>query len=166
MIAEHIGRNDYSQRTANARKQIQKQGDFHFVSLMLYFFVMKEKNYGCGPWEYRYICKTCGHTVRPPKNKAPCSRCGGDFGQRISMRKLYLEPEKSPEIVETKTIAEPTWWVSFLRLLGFHVEPRVEIRQEKRAAPRRWRWQTHTEVEEESGIVRHENFFEEETYAG
>ena len=82
------------------------------------------------------------------------------------MRKLYLEPEKPPEIVETKGIAAPTWWESFLRLLGVRVNPRMEIRQEKRAAPRRWRWQTHAEVEEESGIVRHERFFDEETYAG
>jgi len=133
---------------------------------MLYFPGMKEKSYGYGPWEYRYICKACGHTVRPPKNKAPCSRCGGDFGVRISMRKLYLEPEKPPEIVEIKTVAEPTLWLSFLRLIGVRVEPRTEIRQEKRTAPRRWRWQTHTEIEEESGIVRHENFFDDDTYAG
>jgi hypothetical protein len=126
---------------------------------------MKEPHYGHGPWEYRYICKTCGHTVRPPKNKTPCSHCGGDFGVRASMRKLYLEPEKLPEIVEIKGIAEPTWWESLLRLLGVRVEPRMAIRKEKRAAPRRWRWQTHAEVEEESGIVRHERFFDEDTYS-
>ena len=82
------------------------------------------------------------------------------------MRKLYLEPEKPPEIVEIQSIAEPTWWVSFLRLFGFCMEPSIEIRQEKRDAPRRWRWQTHTEVEEESGIVRHERFFDEDSYVG
>jgi len=127
---------------------------------------MKEKSYGYGPWEYRYICKACGHTVRPPKNKAPCSRCGGDFGPRLSMRKLYLEPEKPPEIIEIKIVVEPTWWVSLLRLLGFSIEPQIETRQEKRAAPRRWRWQTHAEVEEESGIVRHDRFFDDDTYGG
>jgi len=127
---------------------------------------MKEKSYGHGPWEYRYICKACGHTVRPPKNKAPCSRCGGDFGQRLSMRKLYLELEKPPEIIEVRTVVEPTWWESFVRLIGFSIEPRVETRQEKRAAPRRWRWQTHAEVEDESGIVRHDRFFDDDTYSG
>jgi hypothetical protein len=81
------------------------------------------------------------------------------------MRKFYLEPEKPPEIVETRGVAEPTWWDVLLRFVGFKVEPRIEIRQEKRAAARRWRWQTHAEVEEESGIVRHEKFFDDDTYA-
>ena len=97
----------------------------------------KETSYGYGPWEYRYVCKACGHTVRPPKNKAPCSRCGGDFGQRVSMRKFYLEPEKPPEIIDVERIALPTWWEYLLRMLGFHVEPRIEVYQEKRASPRR-----------------------------
>ena len=82
------------------------------------------------------------------------------------MRKLYLEPEKPPEIVETRGIAAPTWWESFQRFLGFHPEPRIEIRQEKRAAARHWRWQTHAEVEEESGIIRHERFADDDTYTG
>jgi len=125
---------------------------------------MKEASFGYGHWEYRHVCKACGHTVKPPKNKTPCSRCGGDFGQRISMRKLYLEQEKPPEIVDVEHIADPAWWESLLRLIGWNVEPRIEIRQEKRAALRRWRWQTHAEVEEESGVVRHENFFEDEPY--
>ena len=79
------------------------------------------------------------------------------------MRKFYLEPEKQPETVEIKEFAEPTWWESLLRLIGIRVEPRTVVRQEKRPASRRWRWQTHAEVEEESGIVRHEKFFGEET---
>lgn len=78
------------------------------------------------------------------------------------MRKLYLEPDRPPETIEIKEIADPTWWESFLRLLGIRVEPRTVVRQEKRPAPRRWRWQTHTEVEEESGIIRHEKFFSED----
>ena len=127
---------------------------------------MKETSYGYGAWEYRHICKTCGHTVRHPKNESPCSRCGGDFGHKVSMRKFYLEPEKPPEIVEIKGIANPAWWQYILRLLGFRIEPRTIVRQEKRAATRHWRWQTHAEVEDESGIVRHERFFEEDTYAG
>ena len=127
---------------------------------------MKEMSYGYGSWEYRHVCKACGHTVKPPKNRAPCSRCGGDFGLRISMRKLFLEPEQPPEVIGVEHIAEPTWWESFLRLIGFSVEPRVEIRKEKRAAARRWRWQTHAEIEEESGVIRHEYFFDEETYSG
>jgi hypothetical protein len=120
---------------------------------------MKENNYGFGPWEYRHVCKSCGHAVKPPKNKVPCSRCGGDFGPKRAMRKLYLEPEKPLETVEVEYVAERTWWVSVLTFFGFALEPRVEIRKEKRRADRRWRWQTHTEVEEESGIVRHEEFF-------
>jgi hypothetical protein len=126
---------------------------------------MKETNFGYGHWEYRHICKACGHTVRPPKNKAPYSRCGGDFGVRISMRKLYLEPEQPPEIIDVEHIADPAWWESLLRVIGWNIEPRFEIRKEKRAAPRRWRWQTHAEIEEESGVIRHEHFFEDETYS-
>jgi hypothetical protein len=81
------------------------------------------------------------------------------------MRKLFLEPEKPPEIVEVEHFTDPTLWESFLRLVGIRVEPRVEVRKEKRAAPRRWRWQTHAEIEEESGVVRHERFFDDDTYA-
>jgi len=80
------------------------------------------------------------------------------------MRKLYLEPEKPAEVVEVKTTVDPTWWDSFLRLLGIHMEPRTIIHQEKRVVPRRWRWQTHAEVEEESGIVRHETFFGDDSH--
>jgi len=127
---------------------------------------MREKTYGFGLWEYRYICKACGHTVRSPKNKIPCSRCGGDFGPRISMRKLYLEPEKPPEIVEVKTAINPTWWDTLLQSLGLRSGPRIEIVREKRPASRRWRWQTHTEVEEESSFVRHEVFFGDDTHSG
>lgn len=82
------------------------------------------------------------------------------------MRKLFLEPEKPPEIVEIKALAEPSWWSIPLQWLGFQLEPRVVVHQEKRPASRRWRWQTHTEVEEESGILRHENFFDDDTYPG
>jgi hypothetical protein len=122
---------------------------------------MKEEQFGFGPWEYRHVCKGCGHAVRPPKNRHPCSRCGGDFGPKISMRKFYLEPEKPFEIVDVEYVAEPALWESFLKLLGIYVEPKIKVRKEKRRGLRRWRWQTHTEVEEESGIVRHEEFFEE-----
>lgn len=121
---------------------------------------MQQPHYGNGPWEYRYVCKSCGHAVRTPKNKSPCSRCGGDFGPKVSMRKLYLEPEKPMETVEVEYIAEKSWWESVKEFLGFKVEPRVEIRKEKRPPPRRWRWQSHAEVEDESGIVRHEEFFQ------
>lgn len=119
---------------------------------------MKEPHFGTGPWEYRYVCTSCGHAVKAPKNKAPCSRCGGDFGPKFSMRKLYLEPEKPMETVEVEYIADKTWWDSFKEFFGFTVEPRVEIRSEKRRPPRRWRWQSHAEVEDESGIIRHEEF--------
>ncbi|MDR2754158.1 MAG: hypothetical protein LBC20_00495 [Planctomycetaceae bacterium] len=123
---------------------------------------MKENHYGFGPWEYRHVCKGCGHAVKPPKNKTPCSRCGGDFGPKTSMRKFYLEPEKPFEIVDVEYIAEPTSWESVKMFFGFYVEPRIEIRKEKKRGQRRWRWQTHTEVEEESGIIRHEEFFDDE----
>ncbi|HBT77194.1 MAG TPA: hypothetical protein DEB39_09800 [Planctomycetaceae bacterium] len=119
---------------------------------------MQQTNFGNGPWEYRYVCVSCGHAVRAPKNKAPCSRCGGDFGPKVSMRKLYLEPEKPLETVEVEYVGEKTFWESIKEFFGITVEPRVEIRKEKRRAPRRWRWQSHAEVEEESGIIRHEEF--------
>ena len=54
---------------------------------------MTEKHYGYGPWEYRHMCKSCGHAVKSPKHEVPCSRCGGDFGVKTSMRKVYLEPD-------------------------------------------------------------------------
>ncbi|MGL4942716.1 MAG: hypothetical protein ACRC46_05955 [Thermoguttaceae bacterium] len=119
-------------------------------------------SFGHGPWEYRHICNSCGHAVKPPKNRAPCSRCGGDFGPRISMRKLFLEPEKPMEFVEVEYIAERTWLDALRELLGFQVVPRVEIVREKRRPPRRWRWQSHAEVEEGSGVYRQEEFMHEE----
>ncbi|MGL4594688.1 MAG: hypothetical protein ACRCUY_08175 [Thermoguttaceae bacterium] len=122
---------------------------------------MKEEQFGFGPWEYRHVCKGCGHTVRPPKNKSPCSVCGGDFGMKISMRKIYLEPEKPFETIEVETIAEQTWWDHLRSFLGLTVEPRIEIKKEKKRGDRRWRWQTHSESEDESGIIRHEDFFGE-----
>ena len=121
---------------------------------------MKDNNFGSGPWEYRYVCVSCGHAVRAPKNRAPCSVCGGDFGPKTSMRKVYLEPEKPPETIEVEYVLEKTWWEAFCEFFGMRFESRTEIRQEKRRAPRRWRWQTHAEVEEESGIIRHEEFMQ------
>lgn len=82
------------------------------------------------------------------------------------MRKLFLEPEKPPEIVDVPYPAEPTLWETILKSLGFRVDPRILIRKEKRPLPRRWRWQTHAEVEEESGVVRHDRFFDDETFSG
>ena len=76
------------------------------------------------------------------------------------MRKLYLEPEKPPEIIQIEYTKEKRWWEIFLEILGFKLAPRTAIREESRRIPRRWRWQTHTEVEEESGIIRHEEFFQ------
>ena len=119
---------------------------------------MKEKRYGYGPWEYRYICKSCGHAVRAPKNELPCSVCGGEFGSKISVRKLYLEPEKPPETVEVEYLLPKNWFERFKEALGMKVEPRYGVRRESRQPKRRWRWQTHAEVEEESGILRHEDF--------
>jgi hypothetical protein len=78
------------------------------------------------------------------------------------MRKLYLESEKPFELVDVEYIVEPTLWEALMKFLGFSVEPRVGIRKEKRRGSRRWRWQTHTEVEEESGVVRHEEFFDDD----
>lgn len=121
---------------------------------------MKDTHHGYGPWEYRYVCTSCGHAVRAPKNKSPCSVCGGDFGPKMSMRKLYLEPEKPPESIQVEYTMDKRWWESLLEWFGFKFEPRVGIREEKRRVPRRWRWQTHAEVEEESGIIRHEEFFQ------
>ena len=75
------------------------------------------------------------------------------------MRKLYLEPEKPFEFVEAEYVTDPTFWESIKKFFGFHVEPRIEVRKEKKRGLRRWRWQSHAEVEEESGIIRHEEFF-------
>ncbi len=120
---------------------------------------MTEKHYGYGPWEYRYVCKSCGHAVKAPKHEYPCSRCGGDFGNKASMRKVYLEPEPPAEIVEVEYELEPTLWDRIRAMLGLRVLQRTAVRKEKKRAPRRWRWQTHTEVEEESGVMRHDEFF-------
>jgi hypothetical protein len=119
---------------------------------------MKEKHFGYGPWEYRYMCRCCGHAVKAPKHEAPCSVCGGDFGPKMSMRKVYLEPEQPYELVEVEYVLDRTFWDVVKGLLGFEVEPRTEIRREKKRKKRRWRWQTHAEVEDESGIIRHEDF--------
>ncbi|MBQ1456617.1 MAG: hypothetical protein IIZ25_12305 [Thermoguttaceae bacterium] len=118
----------------------------------------KERHYGYGPWEYRYACRSCGHAVREPKNQLPCSICGGDFGPRTSMRKVFLEAEKPYETIEVEYQIKPTFWDHLRSWLGFHVEPKYGVREEKRRPTRRWRWQTHAEVEEESGILRHEDF--------
>jgi hypothetical protein len=120
---------------------------------------MKEKHYQYGPWEYRYVCKCCGHAVQEPKQNFPCSVCGGEFGPRTSMRKVYLEPEPPLETVEVAYELEPTWWDRLKQLFGVHVEPRIEVRKEQKRGKRRWRWQTHAEVEDESGIIRHDEFF-------
>ncbi len=120
--------------------------------------VMKEKRYGYGPWEYRYICKSCGHAVREPKNELPCKICGGEYGPRISVRKLYLEPEKPDEIVEVEYQLPRNFLDRIKELLGLEVKPRYGVREERRRAPRRWRWQTHAEIEEESGVLRHDDF--------
>ncbi len=67
------------------------------------------------------------------------------------MRKLYLEPEKPPIIEKEEYLLEKTFW-------EIDTAPRYGVREIKKQAPRRWRWQTHAEVEEESGIMRHEDF--------
>ncbi|MHB8898456.1 MAG: hypothetical protein ACYC6Y_06890 [Thermoguttaceae bacterium] len=120
---------------------------------------MSEKHFGYGPWEYRHLCKSCGHAVKPPKNQVPCSRCGGDFGIRISMRKVYLEPEQPAEPVDVEYELKPTFWDRLRSLVGLKVEQRTAIRREQKRAGRRWRWQTHAEVEDESGVMRHDEFF-------
>ncbi|MCL2347562.1 MAG: hypothetical protein FWC50_04795 [Planctomycetaceae bacterium] len=119
---------------------------------------MKETHYGYGPWEYRHLCRSCGHAVVPPKNMQPCSVCGGDFGPKTSVRKLYLDPEQPYEIVEVEYVLEPTWFDRLKAFFGFRVEQHVEIRKEKKRGTRRWRWQSHAELEDESGIIRHDEF--------
>ncbi|MDO5554241.1 MAG: hypothetical protein Q4G68_10815 [Planctomycetia bacterium] len=120
---------------------------------------MNVKQYGYGPWEYRYVCRSCGHAVRAPKNSAPCSICGGDFAQeRISMRKVFLEPEPAPIIEKEEYVLEKTFFDRIKGFFGVKVPTRYGIREIKRRPPRKWRWQTHAEVEEVSGIMRHEDF--------
>jgi hypothetical protein len=119
---------------------------------------MKEKHYGYGPWEYRHMCRSCGHAVRPPKNTLPCSVCGGDFGPKTSMRKVYLDPEQPFDVVGVEYVLEPTFFDRIKAFCGFKIELKTEIRKEKKRGARRWRWQTHAEVEDESGILRQEDF--------
>ena len=119
---------------------------------------MREKSYGYGPWEYRCVCKSCGAAVREQKSKTPCAVCGGDFGPKVSMRKMYLEEEKPYQIVEIEYPLPKTFFDRIKEFFGFPVETRYGIREEKRRPPRRWRWQTHAEVEEETGIIRHDDF--------
>ncbi len=120
---------------------------------------MKEKYYSYGPWEYRHVCKSCGHAVKQPKQTLPCSVCGGDFGQKNSMRKVYLEPEPEAEIVEVETELDRTFLDALKQMFGLQAKRRTVVRKEKRRGKRRWRWQTHAEIEDESGIVRHDEFF-------
>ncbi|MDD4269598.1 MAG: hypothetical protein PHO07_09910 [Pirellulales bacterium] len=119
---------------------------------------MTEKHYGYGPWEYRHLCRSCGHAVKAPKNELPCSLCGGDFGVKTSMRKVYLEPEPPPEVVEVEYELEPTFWDRIKAFMGVEVKQRTAIRRENKRGTRRWRWQTHAEVEDESGVMRHDEF--------
>ena len=119
---------------------------------------MAEKHYGYGPWEYRYQCKSCGHAVKSPKHEIPCSRCGGDFGIKNSMRKVFLEAEQQPVTVDVQYELEPTLLDKLKALVGLRVEQRTATRREKKRGSRRWRWQTHAEVEEESGVMRHDEF--------
>ncbi len=74
------------------------------------------------------------------------------------MRKLYLEAEKPPVIEKEEFLLEKTFLEKLLSFLGIKVAPRYGIREVKKLPNRRWRWQTHAEVEEESGIMRHEDF--------
>ncbi len=76
------------------------------------------------------------------------------------MRKLYLEPEKPPETIEVEHVLDKSWWDQLKEFFGMKVEVRTELRKELRRAQRRWRWQTHAEVEEESGIIRHDEFLQ------
>lgn len=118
-----------------------------------------EKHYGYGSWEYRYVCKSCGHAVRPPKNTMPCSICGGDFApDKVSMRKIYLEPEKPLIVEKEEYLLEATFIDKVKAILGVQPMPRYGVREIKRRPNRQWRWQTHSEVEEESGIMRHDDF--------
>ena len=119
---------------------------------------MKEKRFGYGPWEYLYACQTCGNVVRAPLNKRPCKKCGGDFGPKTAMRKLYLEKERPLQLVEREVAAPKTFFDKIREFFGFYVEPRYITVQERIRPERNFRWQTHSEVEEESGIMRHEDF--------
>ncbi len=65
---------------------------------------------------------------------------------------------EAPETVEVEYELEPTFWDTIRSLVGMKVEQRTAIRREKKRASRRWRWQTHAEVEEESGVMRHDEF--------
>lgn len=78
--------------------------------------------------------------------------------EKVSMRKIYLESEKPLIVEQEEYLLEKTWLDKLKSLLGMDVPPRYGIREIKRRPNRQWRWQTHAEVEEESGIMRHEDF--------
>ena len=72
------------------------------------------------------------------------------------MRKIWLEPSPIPE-PEPEPLS-PTRFQKFMAILGLEKvddkpKPRPKVKQPK------WRWQFHSEVEDDSGVIRHEDFF-------
>lgn len=117
---------------------------------------MREKVYRHGPWVYRYMCRSCGHTVTHPQHQHPCTRCGGDFGHKTSMRKIWLEPVPEPEPEPEPELK--TRFERFLAILGLE-RPDPAPKPKPKPKQVKWRWQFHSEVEDDSGVIRHEEFF-------
>lgn len=104
---------------------------------------------------YLYELRTCGARAEEFDSLQNLRR---RVRSKISVRKLYLEPERPDEIVEVEYQLPKNFWDRIKEALGLEVKPRYAVREERRRAPRRWRWQTHAEIEEESGVLRHEDF--------
>jgi hypothetical protein len=119
---------------------------------------MKEKIYKYGPWVYRYMCKSCGHTVTHPQHQQPCMRCGGDFGHKTSMRKVWLEPETTLPSEPEPEPPPKTPFQKLMTILGLEKVDHTPKNRPKVKEPK-WRWQFHSEVEDDSGVIRHEDFF-------
>ena len=119
---------------------------------------MREKVYKHGPWVYRYMCRSCGHTVTHPQHQHPCTCCGGDFGHKTSMRKIWLEPVSESESDHEPKSVPKTRFEKFLAILGIE-PPSPTPRQKSKTKQAKWRWQFHSEVEDDSGVIRHEEFF-------
>ena len=93
---------------------------------------------------YLYELRTCGARAE-------------EFDSLQNLRRR-VRSKRPDEIVEVEYQLPKNFWDRIKEALGLEVKPRYAVREERRRAPRRWRWQTHAEIEEESGVLRHEDF--------
>ncbi len=72
------------------------------------------------------------------------------------MRKIWLEPEVIPE--REPEPPPKTQFQKFVAILGLEKVDNTPKHRPKGKEPK-WRWQFHSEVEDDSGVIRHEDFF-------